>query len=307
MRNKDPSCRVYEEISIFDRELVIREPCRPRDYRELMDVQIKIWGMPGYLEAVTYHMIIAGHRHGGVVLGLFDKQTGEAVGLLFSIPGYRDGQHYLYSHLFGFVPELRGKGLGEKLKKWQRKLALEKGYVLYRWTYDPLQSSNAYFNIVKNGVIVRRFKPNYYGEMEDEINMGMPSDRFEAEWWIASRRVELAMEKKLAGPTTLSGLKAENITRTRIEDGIPVLIDYDLGLRNDVLVAEIPYSLTEVRKRSVEELLRWRLGLREVFEEYINRLGYTVVWFIVERKEIPRSYYVLWRRSLDLILSGELP
>ncbi len=47
--------------------------------------------------------------------------------------------------------------------------------------------------------------------------------------------------------------------------------------------------------------------MREVFEEYINRLGYAVVWFIVERKETPRSYYVLWRRSLDLILSGELP
>jgi len=44
LRNKDPSCRVYEEISIGDRELVIREPCSQKDYRELMEVQIKIWG-----------------------------------------------------------------------------------------------------------------------------------------------------------------------------------------------------------------------------------------------------------------------
>ncbi len=94
---------------------------------------------------------------------------------------------------------------------------------------------------------------------------------------------------------------------TRLEEGFPILIDYDLGLRNDVLMAEIPYSIIEVRKRSREELMRWRLGLREVFENYINRLGYTVVWFIVKRKETPRSYYVLWRRSLDLILSGDLP
>ncbi len=50
--------------------------------------------------------------------------------------------------------------------------------------------------------------------MEDEINKGMPSDRFEAEWWVASSRVELAMEKKLSGSKKLSELKAETITRT---------------------------------------------------------------------------------------------
>ena len=307
MRSEEQERRVYEEVNIDGMELVIREPCSPRDYRELMDVQIKIWGMPGYVETVTYHMIIAGHRHGGVVFGLFDKHTGEAKGLLFSVPGYRDGQLYLYSHLFGVVPELRSKGLGERMKKWQRKLALEKGYVLYRWTFDPLQSSNAYFNIVKNGVIVRRFKPNYYGEMEDEINKGMPSDRFEAEWWIASRRVELAMNKELRGPKKISELGAEKINSTEVVDGVPVLRDYDLGLRSDVLVAEIPYSLSKVREKSREELLNWRLGMRRVFEEYINRLGYIIVWVIVEKKDVPRTYLVLWRRSLDHILSGELP
>ncbi len=176
-------CRVFEKFMVGDKVFVIRELCSIRDYRELMDVQLRIWGMPGYIEAVTYHMLIAGHRNGGIVIDVFEENTGKAVGLVFSVPGYRDDELYVYvySHLFGFVPELRSLGLGTKLKKYQRLLALEKGYVLFRWTYDPLQSGNAYFNIVKHGVVVRKFMPNYYGYMEDEINRGMPSDRFEAE------------------------------------------------------------------------------------------------------------------------------
>lgn len=303
-------CRVFEKFKVSNKVYVIREPCSMKDYRELMNVQLRIWGMPGYIEAVTYHMLIAGHRNGGIVIGVFEKDTGKAVGIVFGVPGYRDGEIYVYSHLFGFVPELRGLGLGTKLKKYQRLLALEKGYVLFRWTYDPLQSGNAYFNIVKHGVVVKKFMPNYYGYMEDEINRGMPSDRFEAEWWIKSRRVEMILDKKVCSPgiKELLELGAEYVTETRIEDGIPILEKVSLDKKSDLLLIEIPYSLEQVRKKNPSLLVEWKIKLREVFNHYLNKMGYKVIWLVVEKKnEVKRTYYVLWRRSLEYILDGAYP
>lgn len=303
-------CRVFEEIVIDNKHLVIREPCDIRDYRELMDVQIKIWGMPGYIEAVTYHMLISGHRNGGIVLGVFEKETGRAVGLVFGIPGFRDGQLYVYSHLFGFVPELRNKGLGTLLKKYQRLLAIENGYTLLRWTYDPIQSSNAYFNIVKHGVIVRKFIPNYYGYMEDDINRGMPSDRFEAEWWIKSLRVEKILNREIPKVSLHDVMKlgAEYATETAIKNNIVLLNDIDLDCRSDVVLIEIPYSVSKLRQIDRNILMDWRLKLREVLNHYINIKGYIVVWLLRENiNGVKRSFYILWRRSLDHVLKGELP
>ncbi|ABN69900.1 conserved hypothetical protein [Staphylothermus marinus F1] len=304
------ACRVFEEINIDGKQLVIREPCSIRDYRELMDVQIKIWGMPGYIEAVTYHMLISGHRNGGILIGVFDKKTGEAVGLTFGIPGFRNGQLYVYSHLFGFIPELRNKGLGTILKKYQRILALEKGYVLFRWTYDPLQSANAYFNIVKHGVIVRKFTPNYYGYLEDSINRGMPSDRFEAEWWIKSRRTMMVLEDKVpkASLQDILNLGGEYATKTSIKNNIVLLENIDLDSRSDIVIVEIPYNIAKLRRISRDILMNWRLKLRELFNHYINVKGYIVIWMLVEKiNGLNRSFYVLWRRSLDRVLAGDFP
>ncbi len=301
---------VFEELVVGDKKIVLREPRSISDYRELMDVQLRIWGMPDYSEAVTYHMIIAGHRNGGVVLGAFEEDTGRAIGLVYSVPAYRDGMVYLYSHLAGVVPEYRFLGIGYRLKLLQRRLALEKGYRLVEWTYDPMQSSNAFFNIVKLGVIVRKFYRDYYGELMDEINRGMPSDRFIAEWWIKSRRVEKALRERIYGPPIekvmeLNPLKATNVV---IREGFPRLLDIVLDNSSDLVVVEIPGDLSMLKKVSQQLVLDWRLKLRRVFEYYINSLGYTVVGFTSHvQSGIRRSYYILWRRSLDEILDGAVP
>lgn len=293
-----------------NRAIVIREPYSIDDFLKLMNVQISIWSMPNYSEAVTYHMIIAAHRNGGVVLGAFEEDTGQAIGLVYSIPGYVDGTLYLYSHLTGVVPKYRYKGIGYLLKLWQRRIALEKGYYLIKWTFDPMQSSNAFFNIVKLGVVVRRFYPNYYGELMDEINRGMPSDRFIAEWWIRSPRVKEVVEGKRSRQDLdeIMSLKPLIANKVSIVNGVPIITDYKLDSRNDLVLVEIPGELDKLRKYSMDLVLKWRSVLREIFAYYINSMGYIVVGFTsFIDNGLRRSYYVLWRRCLEDILSGVYP
>ncbi len=299
-----------EKIRVNDKTIVICEPSSLDDYLKLMNVQIDIWGMPDYSEAVTYHMIIAAHRNGGVVLGAFEEETGHAIGLVYSVPGYSEGTIYLYSHLTGVIPGYRYRGIGYLLKLWQRRIALEKGYYLIKWTFDPMQSSNAFFNIIKLGVIVHRFYPNYYGELMDEINRGMPSDRFIAEWWIRSPRVKNIVEKKYRQPDLdeILSLKPLIANEVSIEDGIPVIVNYRLDSSRDLVLIEIPGELNRLRRFSMDLVLKWRSILKEIFTYYLNRMGYTVIGFISFMDNgFRRSYYVLWRRCLEDILSGVYP
>ena len=293
----------------FNRKIIeIRRPKNSDEYRKLMDVQVEIWGMPDYREAVTYHMLISADRHGGLVLGAFEKDTGRPVGLVFGIPGYLNGKVFHYSHMAGVISDYRYKGLGYILKLKQREFVLKQGLNLIVWTYDPLQGSNAKFNVGKLGVIVRKFHRNYYGELRDQINIGMPTDRFEAEWWIKSRRVELKLQKKLKSPSLKQVLSsgADLVTETKRTNDYRKLKNYNLKSNSSLVVVEIPGDLNRLR-RNRDVLLEWRFGLREVFETYLRK-GYIVMEFISEFENgLRRNFYVLWKESLDKILKGEAP
>ncbi len=291
--------------------IIVREPMSPSEYRGLMDVQLEIWGMPDYSEAVTYHLLLSSHRNGGIVLGAYEEESGRPVGIVYSIPGYRDGMIYMYSHLTGVVPEYRYSGLGYMLKKLQRRIALEKGYSLITWTFDPLQSSNAYFNLVKLGVVIRRFYPNYYGELMDNINRGLPGDRFIAEWWIRSSRVSSIVEHDRFNKISYDKVieyKPFIAMDVEIVDDILVLKNYRLDSSSDLVIVEIPCDINRLKNRGREYLGKWVEGLRTVFNYYLNKMGYIVIGFTSHMVDgFRRSYYILWRRSLDEILCGSYP
>jgi predicted GNAT superfamily acetyltransferase len=94
------------------------------------------------------------------------------VGFSWGFPVYSDPKPYFYSHQIGVVEDMKYSGVGFDLKRAQREYVLRMGFDLIRWTYDPLQSLNAHFNINKLSVIARVFKQKYYGEIEDSINRG---------------------------------------------------------------------------------------------------------------------------------------
>jgi predicted GNAT superfamily acetyltransferase len=96
--------------------------------------------------------------------------------------------------MLGVLPEYRNSGLGRRLKLRQRAWALGREVELIEWTFDPLQLKNAFFNIERLGVIVRRYVNNQYGATTSQFHAGLPTDRLVPEWWLRSERVNVIIE-----------------------------------------------------------------------------------------------------------------
>jgi predicted GNAT superfamily acetyltransferase len=93
--------------------------------------------------------------------------------------------------MMGVLEDYRDKGVGRMLKSQQRADALGRDIDLIEWTFDPLETKNAFFNIERLGIVVRRYVLNQYGTTTSHLHGGLPTDRCVAEWYIASPRVEL--------------------------------------------------------------------------------------------------------------------
>lgn len=208
-----------------------------------------IWGA-AERNVVPRELLLTMQHNGGLVHGAFLPE-GRLVGFCFGFLGMRDGQLRLCSHQLGVLPEFRGTGIGIALKQAQRYDALRQGYELVTWTFDPLEARNAYINLHRLGCIARVYDRDHYGAMEDDLNRGLPSDRFEAEWWLSQ-----------AAPPTA----ADPQVMLRVgSNGEPVREDLDLGPRTTALIA-VPPDFQEVKRRSLELALRWRLESRAAFE-----------------------------------------
>ena len=153
----------------------------PDEIRKFPPIIESAWGMPDMASALR-DVINAMKFHGGLVLGAYEDR--EMIGMQFSFPGYKKGKVYLYSHMTGVKEAKKYSGLGTSMKLFQKKWAIENGYDLIAWTFDPARSLNAYFNLHKLGAVSRTLLPQFYGTMEDSLNAGIPTDRLVAEWWI---------------------------------------------------------------------------------------------------------------------------
>ena len=158
------------------------------EFAAVVKLQREIWGFDD-VELLPQRLFVVADKIGGQVLGAFDG--GKMVAFCLGIPGLKaGGKHYIHSHMMGVLAPYRNSGLGRRLKLEQRKWALGRDVDLIEWTFDPLQIKNAFFNIERLGVIIRRYVHNQYGTTSSTLHGGLPTDRLVPEWWIRSPRVE---------------------------------------------------------------------------------------------------------------------
>src|SRR2546427_5594771 len=169
-------------------EITVRPITDAGGFHAVETLQRDVWDMPD-LEVVPLHQLRAAVSAGGVLRGAFEEHA-TLVGFCYGFIGLRDGELLFYSHMAGVRPGLQDRGIGFLLKRAQRQEALERGLDRMVWTYDPLQSLNASFNLRKLGVTASRYYVDYYGEMPDAIHPGLPSDRLEVDWWLRDPAVE---------------------------------------------------------------------------------------------------------------------
>src|SRR5215212_8846971 len=155
--------------------------------RAVEDLQKEIWGIPD-LDVVPLTHLVAAREAGGVLIGAFDRE--ELVGFVYGFPSFERGQLAHHSHMLAVKNSYRNLDLGRRLKLAQRAHAMTQGIELMTWTFDPLQSLNAYFNFSKLGVVADRYLRNFYGEEAASFLHQTGTDRLWVSWFVSTERVK---------------------------------------------------------------------------------------------------------------------
>lgn len=222
------------------------------EYEECVRLQRVVWGEDIVVPSTIF---VVAHHTGGQIIGAFDGP--KMVGFTQALAGVRDGKPFLHSHMTAVLPEYRDRGVGRRLKLFQRQDALKRGIKLVEWTFDPLELKNAHFNLVRLGAIARRFIPNCYGITESPLHAGLPTDRLVAEWWLDSDRVK------------------------------NILADSPLPPKGPFARISLPSNLSKIKSRDRDEAGRIQSSAREQFEKYF---GGGCVATSVETRETTTDY-----------------
>lgn len=269
--------------------------------QQVEELQSLVW-RGSDLEIVPAHLLLTIAMNGGVLLGAFDgtRMIGFVLGFVGVDPlsPNRVAMARLKhaSHMLAVHPSYRDRGVGLRLKLAQRRIVLGQGIRLISWTYDPLQSRNAYLNIRRLGALARSYLTDHYGDLQDDLNRGLSTDRFMVEWWITSSRVETRIEGSrkqldLAHILAAGAVRANSVTLN--DRRLPVPDGMQDGLEGNLVLVEIPSEFDQLREADPELAVQWRSHTRQLFLEAFER-GYIITDFVYLREErFPRSYYLL--------------
>ncbi len=280
------------------------------EYRAVERLQREVWNLDE-AEIVPDHLLLTAQKNGGLVLGAFDTspegENERLVGFVFGFVGLSpDGRLKHCSHMAGVVSAYRNQNLGYRLKLAQRRHVLSQGIDLITWTFDPLESRNARLNFHKLGATCRTYLRDLYGEMRDALNSGLPSDRFQVDWHIASDHVAGRLRDDVVDPSaarapggsktdpSLSSLQAQGVSSLNppLSGELPRPPDvpeFNFDTWGDRLLVQIPARFQAIRAADMGLARAWRLYTRALFEAAFAG-GYTVVDLLFEDGQ---SYYLL--------------
>jgi len=170
----------------------IREVTTVEELAGCVALQTEVFASPDLEISPVRHLIVNKYA-GGWTLGAF--AGGELIGFVLTIPMFRgDAQRAFYSHMTAVKKEFQNLRIGARLKWAQRARALQEGVNYIKWTFQPVQARNAFFNIERLGVTINTYMPNFYGtdystSVEQNEVIGLDSDRLYADWHLDSPKV----------------------------------------------------------------------------------------------------------------------
>lgn len=235
------------------------------DADRILRVMVATWGEH---QLVPREMIRALADSGNVPYGAFrgDELIGYVLGWM-ALDG--DGPH-VHSHMLAVLPEVRSRGVGYALKLAQRAQALDAGYGVVRWTFDPLQARNAHFNMNKLGVLCDRFHRDFYGAMTDMLNRGDRSDRLVVRWDLDRRIGPSAIPTR----PTVDALRASG----PLEMPKPERGEEPAFAPGGAVRVSIPADYSGLKERDPALASEWRDAVGEALDRCFD-LGMIVVGF----------------------------
>ncbi len=248
-----------------------------------VELQRRVWG--DFDDLVPASILMIAQETGGVASGAFIGDR--LVGFVFGLSGLRDGEGVHWSDMLAVDPGYRGQGIGIGLKLHQRDLLLEEGIQTVRWTFDPLEATNAHINLRRLGAFSREYRRDLYGASPSPLHAGIGTDRLVVEWAIGSRRVagRLAGDDRprehgdapiLNPPVYAHGEPSPGST-VRAPDGRVVRV-------------AIPWDIHALKSGDLETAVAWRRNVRAALEVAF-REGYTAV--DLERGEDAARYILV--------------
>ena len=232
-------------------DVVIRECLSPDDFKQCIELEREVW-KDDDIDIMPTRLYMIAKACNAPTIGAFD-QDGKLVGFVHTMIAIINQHPVYHSHMAAVSDARRDRDIGFRMKIVQREHALQAGVPLIIWTFDPLQSRNAYLNLRKLGAVIRRYEPNYYGEgLSTVFDSQIPSDRVFAEWWIKSSHVESILAGNAVPAPSLDLAASVEITG-----------DYDA-----------------VRARSLEEALNWRMKVRNEFRSRLQtgQIARSFIW-----------------------------
>lgn len=246
---------------------VIKELRTMDELKLMQNIESKVWEM----SPIPTHQTFTAVKNGGIVLAAFVDE--KIVGFCYGFTGFKEDKSYLCSHMLAIDPDYRSRNIGAKLKLRQREIAIDKGYDLMTWTYDPLETRNAYLNLTKLNAVCNTYIENCYGEMTDGMNKGLPSDRFEVHWHLKSAYLNDYESFDVSNAVSLNTLRNN-------EEGLSefVMINHN-ELDAHAYSLSVPKDFQRLKSESPSLALDWRLKTREKFRELFIA-GYSAVHLI---------------------------
>ena len=237
--------------------ITIRLLHQVEEFSEVVALFERIWTSNVTQGPVNTETLRAISKAGSYLAGAFDgdKLVGAGMGF-FAAPT----QRALHSHIAGVDGRMRGRNVGFAIKAHQRAWALGEGIHEISWTFDPLISRNAHFNLVKLGARASKYHRNYYGQMSDVINGGDDTDRLLVTWDLLSASVAAACHGKPATPES-SAHRADD-AQTLLEPSAhdePTVREADAAL----VLVRLPNDIEALRRSRPETASRWRAALRD--------------------------------------------
>ena len=227
--------------------VLIRELDTPDATAQGADVLRAVWGS---VDTVAPPNLLRALQHsGGYVFGAYDES-----GVMLAVSVGFLAAEGLHSHITGVVPNGQRRGLGLALKQHQRAWCLEHDITTVTWTCDPLVRRNVTFNLHALGAHVVAYLPDHYGPMNDGVNKGDESDRFELHWDLLSPAAQAAEHGRLPWLETSAPFAvAEG------PEGLPV-VDTVRGAARRV---QLPRDIEAVRREDARVAKAWRVAVRE--------------------------------------------
>lgn len=233
---------------------VVRPLESPDEYRAAIDLYRAVLRLEQTDPAVSPRLLAALRHNGGSVMGAFpgpDTGPKDLIGFAYGFLG-RDaatGEVYHYSQTAVVADEWQGKGVGRALKLGQRAHVLKTGVERMRWTYDPVRSANAHFNLDVLGARGKWFVRNFYGIDEMGRDRGHTSDRLVVEWNLTGGPTPAPAEDEIpdAAPGWGEARDAGNVRLIGVpRDWTAVAADHDRA-------AEVRRRVSDVLESAVGE------------------------------------------------------